>query len=224
MRRLIFILVSTFISLTSCQDNNSYFVYDPTVPYPLLNPGDFWLDKFDQRGLQNAIVYHDNIYCNTIDVGGEGNYLYCLNPKNGLVVWRGHVDAYATQPVSFLKDSVIYCSYLGGISTFDNEGRNLWKAKFEHPYGGHWVDTINSKLLVKTVHWKNVSEYDVKSGKLISDIESDSLQRLIAIKMKDERLLENHEYNFIEKGKTYALKCRPSKGDEVGLYTIEIKR
>lgn len=53
-----------------------------------------------------------------------------------------------------------------------------WKIKFDNPYGGHWLDTVNSRLFVKTVYWKNVAEYDVTSGKLISDIKNDSLQNL----------------------------------------------
>jgi outer membrane protein assembly factor BamB len=212
------------IFVTSCQNNKTGFQYDPTVSYPLLNAGDFWMDKFDQRGLQNAIIYRDRIYCNTIDVGGDNNFLYCLNPENGLVVWRRHVDAYATQPVSFQDDTVIYCSYLGHISTFDKDGKIIWKAKFNHPYGGHWLDTINSRLLVKTVYWKNVSEYDVKSGKLISDNENDSLQKLVEKKMNDERHLANREYRVIRNGKAYTLKCRPPRPDDVGDYTIEITR
>lgn len=42
--------------------------------------------------------------------------------------------------------------------------------------------------------------------------------------MKDKKLLESHEYHFIEKGIEYTLKCRPSKGNEVGEYTIEIEK
>ncbi|AWM15100.1 hypothetical protein DI487_15405 [Flavobacterium sediminis] len=99
-----------------------------------------------------------------------------------------------------------------------------WKIKLDNPYGGHWLDTVNSRLLVKTVYWKNVAEYDVTSGKLISYIKNDSLQKLIESKMKDEKLLESHEYHFIEKGIEYTLKCRPSKGNEVGEYTIEIEK
>lgn len=224
MRRLPFALIYTIIVLTSCQGNKSGFTYDPTVPYPLLNPGDFWVDKFDQRGLQNAILYRDKIYCNTIDVGGDGNYLYCLNPTNGLVVWRVHVDAYATQSVSFFKDMIFYCSFLGHISVFDNDGAHLWKARFAHPYGGHWLDTSNSKLFVKTVYWKNVSEYDVNSGKLISDNENEALQTLIEKKIKDERLLETQYYTFKHNGKEYTINCRPSKSNEIGKYTIEIEK
>lgn len=222
MRRLSFTTIYIFMFLTSCRESKSNFVYDPTVPYPLLNPEDFWLDKFDQRGLQNAIVYRDKIYCNTIDVGGDGNFLYCLNPKNGLVVWRAQVDAYATQPASFQDDMIIYCSYLGDITTLNSEGKIIWKAKFDHPYGGHWVDTINSRLLVKTVYWKYVSDYDIKTGRLTSKTESDSLQKIVEGNMKSENLFEKQEYKFARMGETYIIKCRPSKPDEVGEYKIEI--
>lgn len=224
MKQLSFLFTSIIIILASCQDNKRGFKHDPAVPYPLLNPGDFWIDKFDQRGLQNAIIYQDRIYCNTIDVGGDGNFIYCLNPKNGLVIWRGQVEAYASQPASFYKDMVIYSSYLGNITTFDNKGTVLWKANFDHPYGGHWLDTINARLLVKTVYWKYVSEYDLKSGQLISDLENDSLQKVIENNRKDKRRLEKHEYQFEKMGNTYTIKCRPSKSDKVGEYTIEINR
>ncbi len=220
MRQLPFILISAIVVLASCQDSKSNFDYDPTVPYPLMNSGDFWVDKFDQRGLQNAIVYHDKLYCNTIDVGGNSNYLYCLNPKNGLVVWRSKVDAYATQPVSFQHDTIIYCSFLGRIFTFDSTGKILWKAKFDYPYGGHWVDTNNSKLLVKTVGWKYVAGFDIKSGNLALETKSDSLQKIIAHKMEDAKQKETFEYTFVQLGKKYTIKCRPFK--ENGGYKIEI--
>ncbi len=224
MKRLFYILTSTLIFLASCQENKSNFVYDPSNPYPLLNPGDFWLDKFDQRGLQNAIVYRDKIYCNTIDVGGDGNYLYCLNPRNGLVIWRSYVDAYASQPASFQKDTVIYCSILGDIYAFNSGGKISWKAKFEYPYGGHWLDTFNSRLLVKTVHWKWVYEFNIKSGKLISKTESDSLQKLISIQTKNTIQKETYEFTFVRLGKKYTIECRPTRPDEMGEYKIEISK
>lgn len=224
---IVYVFLYLITCLFSCkvkQTDKLEFVYNPQEPYPILKPGDFWPDQFDQRGLQNAIIYSDKIYCNTIDVGGDGNFLYCLNPKNGLVVWRGHVKAYASQSASFFKDKIIYSSYLGDISSFDSSGSNIWNAKFGHPYGGHWLDTNNSRLLVKTVHWKYVSEYDVNSGKLILDNENDSLQNVIESNMKDRRLLERHEYQFVKMGKTYLIKCRPSKPNEVDNYTIEIEK
>jgi len=222
MKRHSLIIIYVSLFLISCQKNGSNFDYDPTVPYPLLNPGDFWLDKFDQRGLQNAIIYRDKIYCNTIDVGGNANFLYCLNPKNGLVLWRAHVDAFASQPVSFQDNRVIYCSYLGDIYTFNNDGKIIWKAKFDYPYGGHSVDTINSRLLVKTVYWKYVSTYDIKSGKLISKTKNDSLQQLIYNKKVNQSHMKNHQYHFTRFNKTCTVKCEPLKSSEFCEYEIEI--
>jgi hypothetical protein len=211
------------IVLVACQEKKSEFNYEPTVCYPLLNSEDFWIDKFDQRGLQNAIIYRDRLYCNTIDVGGDANYLYCLNPQNGLVEWRANVEAYASQSASFSDSIIIYSSYLGNISAFNAEGKNLWKAKFSHPYGGHWVDTLNTKLLVKTVYWKHVSEYDIKSGDLISDQENDSLQQQIEENRKDKRLFETHTYKFIRNGKTYVINCRPQKLRNGAIIKLKLK-
>lgn len=219
-----FLILMLTTLLVSCNDSNNSFTYDSSAPYPKMNAGDFWPDKFDQRGLQNAIIYRDRIYCNTIDVGGENNFLYCLNPMNGLVEWRGHVKAYAIQPVSVQQDTVIYVSYLGDITAFNKEGSQLWSARFNHPYGGHWLDSSRSKLLVKTVYWKYVSEYDVNSGKLVSDNEDDSLQMLIEKNKTDLRLAESHEYRFKRNENEYIIKCRPAKPGEPGEYTIEIRK
>lgn len=222
MRRPFYIVIYFLIVLTSCQDNQSKepaFVYDPTVPYPIFNSDEFWPDKFDQRGLQNAVIYHDRIFCNTIDVGGDNNFLYCFNPTNGLVVWRAQVKAHATQPVLVCDERIIYCSFLGDISTFDSLGKIIWQAEFDSPYGGHWVDTINSRLLVKTVSWNYVSIYDIKSGELVSKTENDSLQKLIDIKRTNSSLSQKNEYRFERMGKKYIIKCRQ---DEIGKYKIEV--
>lgn len=223
-RQLSVVAICILIFLICHKNNKSEFVYDPTVPYPLLNSGDFWVDKFDDRGLQNAVIYRDKIYCNTIGIGGNNNFLYCLNPKNGLVVWRAPVDAFASQPASFQDETVIYCSYLGDISTFNNKGKIIWKAKFDSPYGGHWADTITSLLLVKTVYWKQVAAYDIKSGKLISKTENDSLQNLIRNKMRDGSLMKKHNYKFTRMDKTYTIKCKPFITTEVWEYKIEISK
>lgn len=224
MKRRSLLVVYALIFLISCHKNASNFEYDPTVPYPLLNPGDFWPDKFDQRGLQNAIIYRDRIYCNTIDVGGDANFLYCLNPRNGLVVWRAHVGAFASQPASFQDSMVIYCSYLGDIATFNNDGKMIWKAKFEYPYGGHSVDTTNATLLVKTIYWQYVSTYDIESGKLISKTKNDSLQQLIYNAKVNHCHMKNHHYRFIRSNKTYTVKCKTLKSSEVCEYEIEITK
>ncbi len=223
MLRQQLIVCSFLLLLTSCS-GKSKFVHDPSVPYPLLNPGDFWPDKFDQRGLQNAVIYRDRLYCNTIDVGGDANFLYCLNPKNGLVIWRVPVEAFATQPASFHADKIVYCSYLGDISTIDIEGKIIWKAQFQHPYGGHWVDTANARLLVKTVSWKNVAEYDIHTGKLNADTENDSLQALIDTKLNTAGPVEEHSYQFRWENKQYSIKGRPARQDEAGKYIIEITK
>lgn len=217
------LLYFVFLLILSSCKSKSDFSYDPAIPYPLFNPGDFWADKFDQRGLQNAILYNDKLYCNTIDVGGNENFLYCLNPGNGLAVWRVKVDAYASQPVSFQDDKIVYCSYLGDIIVVNLEGELVWKAKFSHPYGGHWLDSSRSRLLVKTVYWKFVSEYDMTTGKLMADAESDSLQGLMALKMKIEKRGDKKEYHFTRAGRDYHITCRPPGPGEGDDYRIEIK-
>ena len=223
MTKILPIIIYITLHLTSCEEkhkNNSGFKYDPTIPYPTLNPGDFWPDKFDQRGLQNAIIYQDKIYCNTIDVGSESNFLYGLNPNDGLVLWKAHVGAYASQPVSYCKGTIIYCSYLGHMYAFDTKGTKLWENKFDSPYGGHLTDTTNSTLFVKTVYSPKVSIYDVSSGKILTKIDSDSLKNLIK-KLPNNAIPMQKEYRFARMGWNYVIK---SKAGEMGTCKIEIKK
>lgn len=204
MKRLHLIIIPLICCMLSCVNRQRGFVHDPSKPYPLLNPGDFWPEKFDQRGLQNAVIHQGRLYCNTIDVGGKGNYLYCMDTASGLVTWRAQLEAYATQPASFLHDTVICCSYLGDITVMDAGGKAVWNAKFSHPYGGHWVDTLNKRLLVTTVYWKNTTGYDIRTGKIIAEIENDSLQKLIKSKTKAGQG-HVHEFHFIHNGKNYTI-------------------
>jgi len=204
------ILIVILFFLTSCQENKSDFVYNPQIPYPILNPGDFWLDKFDQRGLQNAIIYFDKIYCNTIDVGGNNNFLYCLNLTNGLVEWRANVKSFASYPATIHSDKIVYCSYLGEISTFDTAGKEIWTAKFGHPYSGHWVDTTNSTLLVTTVAWNGVNIYDINSGKIISKMRSDSLKNFIKERRNENYSIQNQEYIIQNMDMKYTVKVEAS--------------
>ncbi|MDJ1501738.1 hypothetical protein [Xanthocytophaga agilis] len=163
------------------------------------------------RELQNAIIYDDKIYCNTIDVRGNKNFLYCLNPVNGLVVWRAPVTEYATQPVFLCDDVIIYCSFMGNISAFNKQGKVIWQAKFNSSYGGHWVDTTHSTLLVKTVYWKDVVTYAIKSGKVLSEVKSDSLQKVIAENSKNAYPMPKKQYRFERMGRKYVLTCEPEE-------------
>lgn len=212
------------ICLTACHGRlpaPPAFAFDPTVPYPLLNPGDFWPDTFDQRGLQNAVVHRDQLYCNTIDIGGPGNFLYCLNLRNGLVVWRAPVEAFATQPASFQGDTTVYCSYLGDISTFDRHGFSLWPTQQVTSYDEHWVDTTHARVLVTVVYWKHVYTYDIRSGKLLAKVTSDSLKQCVARAIRSSYPRQTYRYQFVRKGKQYRIVCEPA---ERGTSTVTIAR
>lgn len=222
MKRLLTGLFFLLVFLASCQEerySHPDFVYNPDMPYPILNSGDFWPDQFDQRGLQHARVYKDRLYCNTIDLGGKHNYLYCFNLNNGLVEWRAPVAAYAAQPVSFCNGSIIYCSYMGDISAFSFTGDTLWQTRFKYPYGGHWVDSAHSQLLIRTEYWKYVSVYDISTGKLLSDIESDSLQKLVTAQVDKRIWVPENMYQFERDGVRYRILCRAGELEE---YKIEI--
>lgn len=222
MIRIISILFSCFILLVCCNESEikeNEFTYNPSIPYPIFNSGDFWPDKFNQKGLQNALIYQDRIYCNTIDVGSNNNYLYCLDLTNGLVIWRAKVETWATQPVFCFNNTIIYCSYLGNIFAFDENGKELWRNKYDRPYGGHLGDTINSTFLIRTPYGSEISIYDIESGKLISKIENDSIKKEIEKKRNNINILQK-EFQFERQGIGYKIKTMENLN---GQYKIEIK-
>lgn len=152
------LLLTLISSACSSHQSESEFSYDPTIPYPVFDRGDFWLDKFDQRGLQNARVYDDRMYCNTIETFGD-SYLYCFDLKSGTVLWRTLVSDFATQPVTEWNDKVIYSSFLGEFQAFDKQGNELWAFRCEDPYGGHWVDPNDGDIKVSTPYGNRITCY-----------------------------------------------------------------
>ena len=87
----------SFCILCACQNNK--FKFDPSKPYPELEVGQRWDDKFDSRGLQNGIVKGNYLFVNTINISEGRNYLYCLNKITKKVQWKNEVDYYASKPI-----------------------------------------------------------------------------------------------------------------------------
>ena len=136
------------IILSSC-DNG--FNYDPTVTYPSLNVGDYWIDKFDQRGLQNAKIMGDRLFCNTINISEGQNFLYCLNLSDGKVLWKVPVEGYASQQVEIFNNYLYYSTFVGQIYKISIEGELLWEIKSPYSYAGHFVNPSNGNLIVNSV-------------------------------------------------------------------------
>lgn len=155
---LMFIIL---LVLFSCKKDK--FEYNTSMPYPKLEVGENWRDKYDERGLQNAIIKGKYQFVNTINIREGQNYLYCLNLENGKVEWRNEIDAYASQPVSIINNQLFYVSYLGNIYSFSLDGKKLWTNKLKSSYGGHKLNPNNNNLLVKTVT-QGVFEFDKKTG------------------------------------------------------------
>lgn len=95
----------------------------------------------------------------------------------------------------------------------------IWQTKFNSPYGGHWLDTTQSTLLVKTVYYKDVVSYNIHSGKILSEVKSDSLQKVIENNSKNVYPKLKKEYQFERMGRKYVITCRP---DERREYKIDI--
>lgn len=87
----------------------------------------------------------------------------------------------------------------------------IWQAKFDYPYGGHWVDTTRSIVLVKTVYWKEVVSYAINSGKVLSEVKIDSLQKVIAENSKNAYPMPKMEYQFERMGLKYVITCEPEE-------------
>ncbi len=152
------ILGVILIILCSCE-----WKHDPSKPYPNLSVGEYWIHKFDQRGLQNARVSLDRLFCNTINIAKGQNYLYCLSLKNGKVLWKVPVEAYASQPVEIYDNEIFFSTYVGHIYKISIDGNVLWKTKFPSCYSGHQVNPINGNLIVNSVV-NGAFEFDNKTG------------------------------------------------------------
>ncbi len=130
---------------------NSSFSHDPSQAYPVLENGDYWIDKFDQRGLQNAKIFGDRLFCNTINITRGQDFLYCLNLKTGKVIWRLPINWYASQPVEIYSNEVYFSTVLGDIYKISINGELIWKQKLPSSYAGHIVNPINGNLIIHTV-------------------------------------------------------------------------
>jgi len=140
--------------------------FDPSVPYPNLEVGEYWIDKFDQRGLQNAKIIADRLFCNTINISEGQNYLYCLSLNTGKVIWKIPVEAYASQSIELFGDEIYFSTYVGDIYKISVDGKVLWKTEFLSSYAGHNVNPQNGNLIVNSVV-DGAYEFDSKTGEQI---------------------------------------------------------
>lgn len=163
-----FIKVVSFICICvsfACQ--NKKFEFDPSKPYPELEVGQRWDDKFDSRGLQNGIVKGNYLFVNTINILKGRNYLYCLNTVTKKVQWKNEVDDYASQPVCISNTQVFYVSYVGNIYSFSLDGKKLWSIKPRIDFKDYKLNIENNNLLVRSVT-NEIFEFDKNSGKEIN--------------------------------------------------------
>ena len=207
--------------ICSCgsQTDHDDFSYDPTIPYPKLNPGEFWLDRFDERGLQNARIYDNEVFCNTVNPRGE-TYLYCFDLISGRVKWRAQVGEYATQSVVKIKEKIIYCTFLGEMSAFDTSGKELWKIKYDKSYAGHLVDPRDMRIKIKGVIGTEIKIYNL-NGEVEGSINSPPLKKEIT-KYGSKVDIINNQYKLIYNGWNYDINVSVSEGEEK--HTIEIKK
>jgi len=167
MTKSLILQILTLLIVCSC---NQEFKHNPSEPYPELRKGEYWIDKFDQRGLQNAVSFEDRLYVNTINISEGDDFIYCLNLEDGKVQWKYKVKTYASQPVSITKNRIYYCTYIGDIYAFTKEGKLLWINKLKSSYGGHRINQLNNNLIVRSVS-NGLYEFDSSSGELIKHYE-----------------------------------------------------
>ena len=157
--KLIFYLTFLFL-FQSCNSD-----WNPQIQYPNLEIGEYWIDIFDQRGLQNAKIVGDKLFCNTINFD-KPDYLYCLSLSTGKVIWKYPINHYASQPIIVFDDSIFFSTYLGEITKISLDGEKLWERKFPSSYAGHEINPINGNLFVNSVV-NGVYEFDNETGELI---------------------------------------------------------
>jgi hypothetical protein len=157
------LLLAAIISSYHCTNS---WQFDPSVPYPVLQDGDYWVDKFHEGGLQNSLIHEDKLFCNTINISSGPNYLYCLSLSTGKVLWKYPVKKFAADPVIIHKDKLVYVSYVGDFFVLNLSGQLLFEQKLSYSYAGIALNPINSNLLIQSVT-DGVFEYNFENGALI---------------------------------------------------------
>jgi outer membrane protein assembly factor BamB len=170
---ILLIAVCTFVA---CQNNK--FNYDPSEPYPELEVGERWDDKYDSRGLQNGIIKGNYLFVNTINISEGKDYLYCLNLVSKKVEWKNEVAQFASEPVCFGPNQVFYVSYVGNIYSFTLDGKKLWAIKTGTTFKEHKLNPENNNLVTKTISHE-VFEFDKNSGHQVKHYFVHNLQILI---------------------------------------------
>ena len=181
---------------------NQEFKHNPSEPYPEFAIGEYWIDKFDQRGLQNAVTFNHKLYVNTINISKGDDFIYCLNLENGKVLWKYKVKTHASQPISVNENRIYFCTYVGDIYAFTKEGKLLWTKKLESSYGGYTINPINNNLIVRSVS-NGIYEFDSLSGELIQHYEKGKGNTLPII-VQNKMIYSTHEY---KDNKNNLLKC-----------------
>ncbi|MEM9835865.1 MAG: hypothetical protein AAF828_05155, partial [Bacteroidota bacterium] len=115
------IVILVFVLCQSCKSD-----WNPQEQYPNLEVGEYWIDIFDQRGLQNAKVVGDTLFCNTIN-HDKPDYLYCLSLTTGKVIWKYPTSHFASQPVVVFEDEIYFSTYVGHISKISRGGEGIWE-------------------------------------------------------------------------------------------------
>ncbi|MGB1248111.1 MAG: PQQ-binding-like beta-propeller repeat protein [Chitinophagales bacterium] len=170
--KIFYVLLLIFCIYSCSPDSSSNSDWDPQVKYPNLEVGEYWIDIFDPRGLQNATVIDDKLFCNSINFGAS-NSLYCLSLITGKVIWKYPVSHFSTQPVIVYDNEVYLSTYLGEISKISMDGDEIWEAKFPASYAGHAINTINGNLFVNSVT-SGVYEFNAKNGEIVYHYKFDS--------------------------------------------------
>ena len=165
MKKYLVFTLALMLVLGSC--DRASFNYDPTKSYPRLAVGEYWVDKFDSRGLQNATLDKDNLLINTKNGPNDEEYLYNLDLQTGKVAWSLQVKNWASSPALVTDKIIYYVSYTGDVYGITKHGRVLWENKLPSSYGGHALNPINNNLIIKSTV-DGLFEFDATSGKIIN--------------------------------------------------------
>lgn len=199
--KLIYLLAWLLMAILGCE--GSGFKHDPTELYPEFNVNDYWIDKFDQRGLHNIEIDSDKLYCNTTNGYKGQDFLYCFDFKSGKVLWKVKVKNYASQKVEIDSSGMFYVSYVGDIIRVDLNGKLVWESKLKGSYGGHTINPVSNNLIVRTVTG-GFYEYNVNSGNIENHFADNKYSRMPKF-VGDKMLFASK--NKHEENASYAINC-----------------
>ena len=143
-----------------------------------------WKISLKGKGQSSAVNWGDNLFLTGSSDDGRKRYLYCVDGKNGKMLWEKTIDcasperphrmnSYATPTCATDGERVVAFFGPGGLHCHDLEGRKLWSRQlgdFPGPWGVAASPVIVNNMVIQNCDAEGASSLvalDLSSGEVL---------------------------------------------------------